>query len=314
MTNGNRGSRHVRVDSNCPTDAILLSGNGVLTAPECDVVGMIQTSGGAVNNCTAAPAGVLVSGDPLRDLPLSPKPALPAPVQPLDAIPGPIPGGCPGSASPATEVAPAPCAFTSGNAINGKVYRIFPGYYPGGIQTSRSTIYMSPGIYWIGGGGISVQSVGGQNGLLISKALGDNTGTNPTGGVLIYNTVDPVPAGGCVGAGCYGPITLNGGAGATLALSPIQFTIYKGMVIFVDRVAAFGGVDDIVLNGGGSVLNVTGTIYAPTAPVKFNGSAPDTISAQVICYSFQVNGSGASFTIDYNPGNLFHLTGVGLVQ
>jgi len=302
----------VHVDSDCMSDAILLSGNGVLNSPQCDVVGEIQTSGGAVNNCTSAPEGVLVSGDPLKNLPPPAKPALPAAVQPLDG--GPIPNGCPGSAAPATEIAPAACAFTSGMAINGKHYRIFPGYYPGGIQTGRSVVYMSPGIYWIGGGGVAVKSTGGQNGLLISKALGDNTGTNPSGGVLIYNTVDPYPTTGCVGAGCYGPITLNGGAGATLALRPIQTTLYKGMVMFVDRVAAFGGVDDIDLNGGGSILNVTGTIYAPTASVKFNGSSTDTISAQVICYNFQVNGSGASFTIDYNPANLFHVTGVGLVQ
>ena len=45
----------VHIDSDCPTDAVLLSGNGVLTAPQCDVVGQIQTSGGAVNNCTSAP-------------------------------------------------------------------------------------------------------------------------------------------------------------------------------------------------------------------------------------------------------------------
>ncbi len=310
----------IHVDSNCPTDAILLSGNGVLTAPECDVVGTIQTANNATNNCTAAPTGVLVSGDPLRDLPPPPKPALAPAVQPLDAIPGPIPNGCPGSATPATEVAPAPCAFTSGNAINGKRYLIFPGYYPGGIQTSRSTIYMSPGVYWIGGGGIAVKSTGGQNGLLISKDVGDTTGTNPTGGVLIYNTVDPnsTVVSGCVstptGPGCYGPITLNGGVGATLGLRPIASGLYKGMVIFVDRAAALGGVTDVDLNGGGSILDITGTIYTPTGTVQFNGSSTDVISAQVLCYSFQVNGSGASFSMDFNPNNLFHLKGVGLVQ
>jgi Putative Flp pilus-assembly TadE/G-like len=294
----------VHVDSDCPTDAILLSGNGVLTAPECDVVGRIKTSGGAVNNCTEAPAGVLLSGDPLKNLPAPPKPGFPLAVQPLNG--GPIPSGCPGGSSPATEAVPRSCAFTSG-PMNGKIYRIFPGYYPGGIETSRATVYMDPGVYWIGGGGISVKSVGGQNGLLISKTSGDNTGTNPTGGVLIYNSV-PLSGTG------YGQISLNGGAGATLALHPIQSGLYKGMVIFVDRVAAFGGVDDIDLNGGGSTLEVIGTIYAPTGTVKFNGSSTDVISAQIICYNFQVNGSGASFTLDYNPDNLFHLKGVGLVE
>ena len=308
----------VHVDSDCGSDAILLSGNGVLNSPQCDVVGEIQTSGGAVNNCTSAPDGVLVSGDPLKNLPPPPKPGLPAAVQPLDALGNPcvsgvgtcgtIPSGCPGGPPPAaSEAAPKLCAFSS-NGQKNKHFRIFPGLYPGGLETSRGIVYMSPGLYWIGGGGVAVKSTGGADGLLISKAAGDNTGTAPSGGILIYNTVNPITNTG------YAPITLNGGAGATLALRPIQTTLYKGMVIFVDRTAAFGGVDDIDLNGGGSTLNVTGTIYAPTASVKFNGSSTDTISAQVICYNFQVNGSGASFTIDYNPANLFHVTGVGLVQ
>ena len=43
-------------------------------------------------------------------------------------------------------------------------------------------------------------------------------------------------------------------------------------------------------------------------------SSTDVNGTQVICYNFQVNGSGASFTMDYNPANLFHVTGVGLVQ
>lgn len=304
----------VHVDSDCTNGAILLSGNGVLNAPQCDVVGNIKTSGGAVNNCTSAPAGVLVSGDPLRNLPPPPKPALPATVQTLTAagatcIPGSagcgtIPDDCPGGSSPATEISPGVCAF----AQNGKKFRIFPGLYPGGIEVTRGIVYMDPGIYWIGGGGVSVKVTGGSTtGALISKAVGENTGVNPTGGVLIYNSVNPITGGG------YGPIHLNGGAGATLALHPIQTTIYKNMVIFVDRDAATGA-GDLDLNGGGAILEVIGTIYAPTGEVKFNGSATDVLSAQVICYNFSVNGSGASFTLDYNPDNLFHLTGVGLVQ
>jgi hypothetical protein len=299
----------VHVDSSCPTDAILLSGNGVLSAPECDVVGTIKTQGGAVNSCTAAPTGVLAAGDPLRNLPPPAEPAgAPANVQPLDG--GPIPSGCPGNAR-ATDAAPATCSF-SGGPTKDHVYRIFPGTYPGGIFTSNATVYMEPGLYWIGGGGVTVKSSGG-DGKLISKATGDNTGTNPTGGVLIYNSRDPLPVSGCTGVGCYASVQLNGGSGAILALAPIQTGLYKNMVMFVDRGYPVG-TNGIDLNGGGSVLNVTGTIYAPTVSVQLNGSATDTISAQVICYNFQVNGSGASFTLDFNPGKLFHLKGVGLVQ
>ncbi len=303
----------VHIDSNCstPPGALQLSGNGVLSAPQCDVVGQIVTSGGATNLCTTAPAGVLVSGDPLRDLPPPSQPGMPIAVQPLGTSPGPIPAGCPGSTTPSTDAAPVTCAFTGG-PVSGKAYRLFPGNYPGGIRTSKSTLYLSPGIYWLGGSGLHIQS----DGKVVSKAAGDNTGLAPSGGVLLYNTVDPLPTTGCTGAGCYGPISINGGGGSTptLALKPIQTGDYKNMVIFVDREAAVATGFDIDLNGADANLSVTGTIYAPSGSVKFNGSDTDTLSAQVICFNFQVNGSGASFDINYDPDNLFHVTGTGLVE
>jgi Putative Flp pilus-assembly TadE/G-like len=305
----------VHIDSDCTTNpgALQLAGNGVLTAPECDVVGLIVPSGGSTNNCTTAPAGVLVFGDPLRNLPEPAEPGMPAAVQPLDTIgPGPIPDSCPGGASPATDAAPSTCAFSNG-AMAGKSYRLFPGNYPGGISTSKSILYLSPGIYFIGGSGIHIQN----DGALVAKDLGDNSGMNPSGGVLIFNTHDPVPAAGCTAAGCYGPITINGGGSGTptLALLPIQSGDYKGMVIFVDREdAAGGGTPDVDLDGADSALSVTGTIYSATGSFRFNGSDTDVLSAQVICYDFVVNGSGAAFTIDYNEGELFHVQGVGLVE
>jgi putative Flp pilus-assembly TadE/G-like protein len=293
----------VHIDSDCTSGALLLSGNGVLNAPQCDVVGNIQTSGGAINNCASAPADVLVYGDPLRTLPPPPKPGLPAAVQPLDAVPGPIPAGCPGGSSPASEASPAVCSFSKAT-MGAMRYRIFPGYYPGGIEVTRSTVYMDPGIYWIGGGGINIKSTGGNHGELISKAPGDETGITPSGGVLIYNSVS---------SAAYGPIHLNAGDGNVLALKPIQYGDYKNMVIFVDRAAATGS-GDIDLNGEGATLIISGTIYAPTGNVKLNGGDSDAIGTQLICYNFQVNGSGSAFTLDYQPDDLFHLKGVGLVE
>lgn len=303
----------VHIDSDCPNTsgngALMLSGNGVLEAPECDVVGTITSSNNATNGCDQAPEDVLVSGDPLRNLAEPTQPDPPAAVVPLDG--GPIPAACPGGSSPATDAAPATCAFSAGG-MAGYTYRLFPGNYPGGISTSKATLYLDPGIYWLGGSGLQIQS----DGNVVSKAPGDNTGLTPTGGVLIFNSEDPVPSTGCAAKGCYGPIVINGGSGGTptLGLKPMQTGLYKGMVIFVDRELAGGGGLDIDLNGENSVLNVTGTIYAPSASLRFNGSETDVLSAQVICYDFVVNGSGSAFIIDYNPDNLFHVRGVGLVE
>jgi hypothetical protein len=140
----------VHIDSDCTTNpgALQLAGNGVLTAPQCDVVGVIVESGGATNNCTSAPAGVKVYGDPLRGLELPPQPGAPSAVQPLDG--GPIPANCPGGSDAATDANPMTCSFSNG-AMAGKSYRIFPGNYPGGISTSKATSTWTPGSTGSGG-------------------------------------------------------------------------------------------------------------------------------------------------------------------
>ena len=306
----------VHVDSNCPSGAVALSGTGVLTAPECDVVGTISTSGGAHDNCTSAPTGIQVSGDPLRELPPPAQPGTPASVQVVSAS-GSIPSGCPGN-SPVTDAAPGGgCVFN----VAGTVWRIFPGNYPGGITVLKGTVYMDPGIYWIGGGGIQINGGPGttpNTAVLVSKAPTDNTGYAPSGGVLIYNTQDPDPtiAAACAAnptanGGCFGSIWLNGGT-STLGLVPYQSAPYQNMVIFFDRSAPLSAV--INLNGGSSNLSVSGTIYAPHTIVQMRGGASDTISAQLIVWNFQLKGNGSSLTVNYNAAGLFHLSGTGLVQ
>jgi hypothetical protein len=84
------------------------------------------------------------------------------------------------------------------------------------------------------------------------------------------------------------------------------------MVIYMDRAAPLSAT--ITLNGGDSNLSVTGTIYAPHTIVMMRGGASDTIAAQLLVWNFQLNGNGASLTMNYNPANLFNVTGVGLVQ
>jgi hypothetical protein len=307
----------VHVDSSCSIangGAVSLSGTGVLAAPECDVVGGIKRSGGATANCSTTPAGVLVSGDPLANLPPPVQPSGPTPA--VQSIPSgtTAPSGCPGN-SPTSDAAPGSgCVFNTA----GRVWRIFPGNYPGGITVQKGTVYMDPGIYWIGGGGVVVRGGGSPNSaVLVSKAPGDNSGFAPSGGVLIYNSQDPNPtiAAACAtaptGPGCYGDIFLNGGA-STLRIVPYQSAPYRNMVIYMDRAAPLSAT--ITLNGGDSNLSVSGTIYAPHTIVEMRGGASDTIAAQLLVWNFQLNGNGSSLTVNYDPDNLFHVTGVGLVQ
>ncbi len=298
----------VHVDSNCPSQALLLSGGGVLTAPECDVVGAVQVSGGAVDHCASQPSGVTVFGDPLRELPPPPLPAAPVPVVKISGGLKPIPIGCPGSSAPATAASPAVCAFNA--SYSGYVFRLFPGLYPGGLSFGSGTFYLEPGIYWLGGGGYTQN---GSGATVLSVASG---GTTLGGGVLFYLTQDPDPTiqGGCVstptGPGCFAGWSMQGTA-ANLQLIGIQSGPYTNMVIYVDRTYAAATV---TLNGGNTSFSITGTIYAPSAFIQVNGNGATSLSAQIIAYDVQVNGNGGAINLPYSAGAFFHLKGIGLVQ
>lgn len=298
----------IHVDSNCPNQALLLSGQGVLTAPECDVVGGVQVSGGASNNCTTQPSGVTAYGDPLAELPPPPLPGAPAPIVQESGTAKAVPNGCPGSASPATAASPATCSFNS--SYSGLAYRLFPGFYPGGLSFQAGTFYLEPGIYWIGGGGYKQNGTG-------NAVLSVDTGTTTFGGgVLFYLGQDPDPTvqAGCVttptGPGCFAGWSMQGGA-SNLQLQGIQTGPYTGMVIYVDR--GFTGAT-VTLNGAATNFAIIGTIYAPTAMVVLNGNGATSFSAQIICYDFQANGNGGAINVPYGSAAFFHLKGIGLVQ
>ena len=295
----------VHVDSNCPNQALLLSGGGVLTAPECDVVGGVQVSGGATNNCTTQPTGVTVFGDPLRELPPPPQPAAPADVVRVSGN-KPIPSACPGGSSPATAANPASCSFNA----SGSVFRLFPGFYPGGLTFQAGTFYLEPGVYWLGGGGYSMS---GSGATVISVAPG---GATLGGGVLFYLGQDPDPGvqAACVtspgGPGCYAGWSMQGSS-ASIQFIGIQSGPYANMVIYVDR----GYTNPtITLNGAATGFTLTGTIYAPTAFIKVNGNGATSLSAQIIGYDVQVNGNGGAINVPYDSNAFFHLKGIGLVQ
>jgi Flp pilus assembly protein TadG len=303
----------VHIDSNCPSQALLLSGQGVLDAPECDVVGGVQVGNNATNKCITQPAGVTVFGDPLRELPPPPQPAAPAPVVKISGGTKPIPNGCPGSATPATAASPATCQFSS--SYSGYFFRLGPGFYPGGLSFQAGTFYLEPGIYWLGGGGYSQN---GNSALVMSVDPGGTTCTpEPSScGQLFYLGQDPDPTvqAACVtaptGPGCFAGWSMQG-TSANLEIQGIQSGPYQGMVIYVDR--AFAGAT-LTLNGASTNFMLTGTIYAPTALIKINGNGATSISAQIIAYDIQANGNGGALNVPYGSNAFFHLKGIGLVQ
>ncbi len=298
----------IHVDSSCPNQALLLSGQGVLTSPECDVVGGVQVSNNATDNCATQPSGVTVYGDPLAELPPPPQPDPPAAVVKEAGGTKGIPSGCPGNA-PATASNPGNgCQFSS--QYSGYTFRLYPGFYPGGLNFQAGTFYLEPGIYWIGGGGYTQN---GNSALVVSV---DTGGTTFGGGVLFYLGQDPDPTvqAACTtaptGPGCFAGWSMQG-TSANLEIQGIQSGPYAGMVIYVDR--AFTGAT-LTLNGASTNFALNGTIYAPTALVKINGNGATSISAQIICYDVQANGNGGALNLPYTSNAFFHLKGIGLVQ
>lgn len=299
----------VHLDSSC-NPALTITGNGALNSPECDAVGTVSVSGNGVA-CTTVKTGVQTSGDPLQSLPA---PAVPTTLGSIVAEPGEkkAPVNCGyvyGAPSLTVTTPPAVCTFDSSyNKPTSHKYRMFPGYYPGGLQLNAGTFYMEPGIYYIGGGGLTM----GGNGAVITSV--DKGTTVFGGGVLLYNGAfnndDPLFCSGGVITGCPGPMTFNGSS-AVINLKPIQTGIYTNIVIFGDRTTAA----PITLNGSSTNLNISGTIYAPLSLVTVTGSGAVSIAVQVIAYDFKVTGSpGSSLTVTYSSGGVFQLTGVGLVQ
>jgi hypothetical protein len=174
---------------------------------------------------------------------------------------------------------------------------MFPGLYPGGIKvTNDATVYLMPGIYWIGGGGLEIQT--GASIITIGTNLDGtpNVAGGWGGGVLIFNSQLPDSPGG--------DIKLNSST-ATMQLKPFNVTagdprdIYNNIVIFQDRTVT----TPVSLNGSDSDAIVEGLIYVPSGQVVLNGNNGTLIVGQIIASTYQINGDHG--TINITEDDLF---------
>ena len=162
-----------------------------------------------------------------------------------------------------------------------------PGYYSGGISLpSKANVTLSPGIYAIGNGGLSI----GKNSSLTAD------------GVMFY----------IVGTG-----SVSLGGGGNLTLTPLDTTDpnfaadsqYQGISIFQSRTdsqaASFGG------NSG--TTNITGTLYFPDNEVDLGGNSNLTAGNQLIANTVSLSGN-STITINYQGSNPAPGTKVFLVQ
>jgi hypothetical protein len=186
----------------------------------------------------------------------------------------------------------------------GTTWRLFPGYYPGGFNLETGTFYLEPGIYHVAGGydlvgGIPVafRAAGGG----VSLISVDPGGTTVGGGILIFNDHHPTLADGS--------IILQGGS-AAFELYPLAIgSIWDDMVIFQSEEVT----RDIILNGGGSSMQVRGLIYAPSALIQLSGDTSSLTIDQLIAARVTVSGSG-TVVVAFDDGYLPEMEIAGLVE
>ena len=142
-------------------------------------------------------------------------------------------------------------------------YTLQPGLYKGGIAISApgpGLITLSPGIYYMQGGGFS------NSGSL------DMTGT----GVMIYNAPQQNSD----------QVKLTGSGNLTLS-APTSGT-YKGITIYQDRTAT--AVVNVTGNGG---MSLSGTIYSAKAEIDVTGNGgTNVVGSQIIANNMKVTGNG----------------------
>lgn len=296
----------VQVNSNCQPNAMWLRGQGeVLVAPNvgCNVVGGYRQGGNSSSNCEVT-SPVPSIPDPFLALdPYEP----PVPTDPNTGqivYPSPplqvggsttsIPTGCPGAATnPATHASPRLCRF--GSSLSGTTWRLFPGYYPGGLDFQAGTFYLEPGIYHVAGGGINMNG----NGATIRSV--NPGGTTLGGGVLLFNGRHPT-----AGAD---DVQLNGGS-AGIDIWPIRTGTWAGIVVYQSSTVCL----DIGLNGAASTMQVRGTIYVPCAEVVFNGNGGTITTDQIVSETFKMTGNSGGLNVLYDENFLPTFTVAGLIE
>lgn len=316
--NGNLNANgNIQVNSDCPTSALKRKGPGTITVSadsSCNVVGGISSDGGkGYLDCTTNQANPIP--DPLASVDPPAKPGYPQDVYAEDDLADNgqtlgVPDGCPGAASGvvSTDADPITCQFTSSYA--GTAWRLYPGDYPGGIQLQGGTFYWEPGIYWIGGGGVTITGNGTSS---TSVAAG---GTSLDFGILIYNTEDPsfhdaCAAGTAPAQACIQDISLNGQS-AQISFWPLKDgSIYDGILIWSDRDLSA----DVIINGSDSgTTDTRGTIYDATGEVQVNGHGGTLNMDQVIANNFVINGSGGTINVNYDTSFIYTFSAAGLVE
>lgn len=220
---GTMDSSNCDIVSNSTTsDAISVGGSGSLTVPCAVSVGSSTlTSGVHLTKCTTMTNGAPPAADPYY--------SVPAPA---------IPGTC--------------------QTVSNKQTSFSPGYYCNGISINWSNaVTFQPGLYYISGGGFTVNGQANITGAGVTFYLANGNSVN-----------------------------MNGGA--TVNFSAPTSGTYSGVTFFGDR---SDKTSNPVFNGGSAQV-ITGAIYFPTQGVTYSGhGSANSQCTQLVAYTVTVTGN-----------------------
>jgi hypothetical protein len=210
--------------------------------------------------------------------------------------------------------------------INGGSQMLEPGVYIGGIELKSSAkVFLRPGIYVIKGGELKV---GAQ--AEVYSIVGTATSTTAatwatdcpaeTCGVLIYNTSNTTPTD-------MGQISVN--AGAVVKLRPYRPNVdrtgaavsdFGNLLIWQNAVplpTSSYAQPEVQLSGGGTV-DLSGTVYAPSAKVALSGGSGGSggatdVTLQFVCWDLELGGT-SSFIFRYRTEKFAKPTDYGLIK
>jgi hypothetical protein len=248
----------------------------------------------------------------ITPVPLTGQPALP---DPLAALP-PVPVSSLTVRSPSRLV------------LNNQTLFLDPGVYVGGIELrNTSKAFLRPGIYVLDGGGLGVGSQASFCAVTATASPADCSTfatdcPDTSCGVLLFNRGTATG-----GAGAMGSISVSAGATLKLrayderAMTPASYPEYRNVLIWQDRNPASSSTwaqPKMNLNGGGSV-DISGTLYAPSALIEMGGSSGGSggsavnLTLQFISWDLTLFGN-SRFIFRFSEDDFARPLGYGLVQ
>lgn len=229
---------------------------------------------------------------------------------------------------PAINPAALPLRSSTTYTVNGTTAVLEPGRYVGGIRLkSTAQVYLLPGIYAIEGGidvgsQAALMSIPASRSTLVPPTTTDTWASDcpaSSCGVLLYNynasrSQDQITVGG----------------GATLLLRPYNWLIdgtgqnieeYNNLLIWQDAspIPTSSYIQPQVNINGGGTINISGTLYAPSAKVYLTGGSGGSggnavdLTLQFISWDLQIQGN-SSFYFHYSSDNFARPIQYGLVE